>query len=91
MLPLISRCSLRPAAILPVYSDTVSVPVLYIGPDTVSTIISGSEDLKLCSSMTLVHAAAPEEPVFSQVLEKFFGGRQDEKTLRILKAGFRTR
>ena len=41
--------------------------------------------------MTLFHAAAPEEPVFSQVLEKFFGGRQDEKTLRILKAGFRTR
>ena len=40
---------------------------------------------------SLFHAAAPEEPVFSQVLEKFFGGRQDEKTLRILKAGFRTR
>ena len=47
------------------------------------------DDLKLRSSMTLFRAAAPEEPVFSQVLDKFFGGRGDEITLRLLRTGVR--
>ena len=35
---------------------------------------------KLQSSMTLFAAVAGDEPVFRQVLEKYFGGRLDEGT-----------
>lgn len=39
---------------------------------------------KLCSSMTLFRAAAPEIPVFDAVLQKFFGGKADGRTLGYL-------
>jgi uncharacterized protein (DUF1810 family) len=43
--------------------------------------IFGSIDaMKLRSSMTLFQRAAPEEPVFGQVLERFYGGSPDEAT-----------
>ena len=35
---------------------------------------------KLQSSMTLFAHAAPDEPAFQQVLDKYFGGRLDEGT-----------
>lgn len=35
---------------------------------------------KLQSSMTLFHAAAPEEPLFTEVLNKFYSGVPDPKT-----------
>lgn len=37
--------------------------------------------MKLRSSMTLFEAAAPGEPVFADVLEKYFGGERDDATL----------
>lgn len=37
--------------------------------------------LKLRSSMTLFAAAAPDEPAFGAVLEKYFDGEPDESTL----------
>ncbi len=43
------------------------------------------DDLKLRSCMTLFQAADPECRTFQAVLDKFFGGKPDEKTLRILK------
>ena len=36
--------------------------------------------LKLRSSMTLFAQAAPEEPVFREVLDHYFGGTPDEGT-----------
>ena len=42
------------------------------------------DDLKLCSSMTLFELAAPDQPVFCKVLDKFYGGRRDPLTLRLL-------
>jgi uncharacterized protein (DUF1810 family) len=43
--------------------------------------IFGSIDaIKLRSSMTLFHRATPDEPVFAQVLERYYGGRADEVT-----------
>jgi uncharacterized protein (DUF1810 family) len=35
---------------------------------------------KLHSSMTLFHRAAPDEPLFTAVLDQWFGGRLDEGT-----------
>ena len=43
--------------------------------------IFGSIDaVKLRSSMTLFHRAAPDEPVFRKVLDRFYDGRADEAT-----------
>jgi uncharacterized protein (DUF1810 family) len=47
--------------------------------------ILGSVDaLKLQSSMTLFRRAAPDEPVFTQVLEHHFAGRPDAATDALL-------
>ena len=47
--------------------------------------VMGSVDAqKLRSSMTLFARAAPNEPVFTQVLERYFGGRADDATDRLL-------
>ena len=40
------------------------------------------DDLKLRSSMTLFSMAAPDEPVFQAVLDKFFNGQPDEQTVQ---------
>ncbi|MCQ2966820.1 MAG: DUF1810 domain-containing protein [Alphaproteobacteria bacterium] len=42
------------------------------------------DDLKLKSSMTLFAMACPEQEVFKQVLQKFFDGKMDEKSLNLL-------
>jgi uncharacterized protein (DUF1810 family) len=43
--------------------------------------IFGSIDaVKLRSSMTLFHRAAPDEPLFAQMLERYYGGKADEAT-----------
>lgn len=47
-------------------------------------VMGSPDDLKLRSSMTLFSLAAPEEPVFKKVLEKFYRGIQDPATLRLL-------
>jgi uncharacterized protein (DUF1810 family) len=44
--------------------------------------ILGSVDaMKLRSSMTLFRTATPDEPVFREVLDKYFGGAADQLTL----------
>ena len=40
---------------------------------------------KLRSCMTLFAEAAPEEETFRKVLEKFFSGKKDGRTLRIVR------
>lgn len=43
------------------------------------------DDKKLMSSMTLFEAVAPECDLFAKVLDKFFGGRRDKRTLRMIE------
>ena len=47
-------------------------------------ILGSPDDLKLRSSMTLFAAAAPDQPLFPRVLEAFYGGKRDERTLALL-------
>jgi uncharacterized protein (DUF1810 family) len=47
-------------------------------------ILGAIDAMKLRSSMTLFARAAPDEPVFADVLERYFGGVADEETLRRL-------
>ena len=47
-------------------------------------VMGSPDDLKLRSCMTLFQSAAPDQPVFSKVLDKFYGGQPDGRTLEIL-------
>ena len=49
-----------------------------------SRVMGYLDDLKLKSSMTLFAEVAPEQEVFLQVLDKFFDGKKDQKTLQLL-------
>ena len=53
------------------------------GSDPVA-VFGGIDSMKLKSSMTLFAVAAPDDPLFQQVLDKYYGGEQDALTLRIL-------
>lgn len=48
-------------------------------------IFDRTDARKLKACMTLFHLAAPEEPVFTQVLDKYFEGRFNWHTVRFLK------
>lgn len=58
--------------------------LLGCGKDDISDIMDYPDDRKVCSCMTLFGDVCPEEPVFGEVLAKFFGGEADEATLEIL-------
>jgi uncharacterized protein (DUF1810 family) len=47
-------------------------------------MLGAIDALKLRSCATLFAAVAPDEPVFSQVLARFYGGVGDERTLALL-------
>ena len=47
-------------------------------------VMGSPDDLKLRSCMTLFQSAAPDQPVFGKVLDKFYGGQPDGRTLEIL-------
>ena len=53
------------------------------GSDPVA-VFGGIDSMKLKSSMTLFALAAPDDPLFQQVLDKYYGGERDALTLRIL-------
>ena len=44
-------------------------------------VLGDIDAVKLRSSMTLFEIAAPDEPAFPGVLEKFYGGRRDDATI----------
>jgi uncharacterized protein (DUF1810 family) len=55
--------------------------VLDVEGSTARDIFGSVDEMKFRSSMTLFMQAAPEEPLFAQCLEKYFGGRPDPATL----------
>ncbi len=59
--------------------------VLQLHGRQISDIFGFPDDLKFHSSMTLFALAAPEEPLFDSALAKYFNGRRDAGTLRILE------
>jgi len=59
--------------------------VLAIGGRSASDIFGYPDDLKLKSSMTLFASVAGPESVFVRVLDKYFRGERDVRTLQILK------
>jgi len=63
----------------------ISSALLELENADIHSVMGYPDDLKLFSSMTLFSLAAPENPVFKQVLDRYYGGRLDENTLRMLK------
>ena len=58
--------------------------VLAVEHRTANQIFASPDDLKLRSSMTLFAAALPQQPVFQQVLERYYAGERDAHTLALL-------
>ena len=58
--------------------------VLATGGTSAHAIFGSPDDLKLRSCMTLFAAVAPEEPVFTQVLARFYAGAPDAATIALL-------
>jgi uncharacterized protein (DUF1810 family) len=51
-------------------------------------IFSSPDDMKFCSSMTLFALASGQgESAFRQALDRYCGGRMDERTLALLETG----
>jgi uncharacterized protein (DUF1810 family) len=51
-----------------------------LGGRTAEDVFGPIDAMKLRSSMTLFARAAPDEPMFAQVLDQYFGGVADEQT-----------
>jgi uncharacterized protein (DUF1810 family) len=54
--------------------------VLTTASPTAEDIFGALDAIKLRSSMTLFHRAAPDEPVFAHVLDRYSGGAADAAT-----------
>jgi uncharacterized protein (DUF1810 family) len=50
-------------------------------------VFGGIDAMKLRSSMTLFARADPDNPLFGEILEAYFGGAPDEATDRLLQLG----
>jgi uncharacterized protein (DUF1810 family) len=66
--------------------DCAALVLAAPGPSA-EAIMGGIDALKLRSCMTLFAAAAPGEPVFAAVLDRFFGGEPDPLTTALLAKG----
>lgn len=64
---------------------TICKALLALETNDAHAIFGSPDDLKLRSSMTLFDAVPATFPVFGQVLDKFYSGQRDEKTLQLLK------
>jgi len=62
----------------------ISSVLLELETNDAHKIFGSPDDLKLHSCMTLFSKTIAADPVFSKVLDMFFGSREDNKTLKIL-------
>lgn len=58
--------------------------LLQLSEDLCPDFLGHIDSMKLCSSMTLFAIAAPEHTVFQDVLDKFYNGERDRKTISLL-------
>ena len=58
--------------------------ILLVQGKSASDIMGYPDDLKLRSSMTLFSLVADSHTEFREVIEKYFGGEQDRRTMQLL-------
>ena len=63
----------------------ISEALLELETDDANQIFGFPDDMKLKSSMTLFSQACPDMDVFQKVLDKFFSGIKDQKTIDLLQ------
>lgn len=63
----------------------ISEALLEVGSNDADEVMGWPDNLKLKSSMTLFALAKPECETFQKVLDKFFHGEMDQKTVEILQ------
>ena len=63
----------------------ISQALLDVDSDDATAVMGWPDNLKLKSSMTLFALAKPKCEVFQKVLDKFFHGKRDQKTIGILQ------
>ena len=64
---------------------TICQALLELDTDDPHQVLGSPDDLKLLSSMTLFEAAEGKGGVFTKVIEKYYGGRRDQKTIALLE------
>lgn len=63
----------------------IATALLQLQDKTATQIFGHPDDLKLRSSMTLFANVPAADPIFGQVLEKYYNGLPDEHTLELLQ------
>ena len=58
--------------------------VCQISETTIQEIFGSPDDLKLCSSATLFAVVSAPGSMFERLLDRYFSGHRDEKTLRLM-------
>ena len=66
---------------------TISRALLELKTDDPHQVFGSPDDLKLLSCMTLFEAAEGRDGVFTKVIEKYYKGRRDRKTEKMLGRG----
>ena len=64
----------------------ISEALLSLDSSDARAVMGAPDDEKLRSSMTLFALADPEILVFQKVLDKFFGGEMDQRTVEMVRA-----
>lgn len=65
----------------------ISYALLQIDCNDAEAVMGRPDDMKLKSSMTLFSLATSDEGVFKKVLDKFFDGKIDYRTVKLLGKG----
>ena len=63
----------------------ISSALLTLDTNDARAVMGSPDHLKLRSCMTLFALADPEEKVFERVLEKFYEGESDPRTLKMVE------
>lgn len=58
--------------------------MLYLDTNDASRVMGCPDDIKLLSCMTLFELAEPDCGLYESVIERFYGGKRDEKTLEMV-------
>ena len=70
--------------LLRAHLEEISAALLELETSDAHAVFGSPDDKKLKSSMTLFAVLCGENSVFQQVLDKFFGGKPDYRTLKEL-------
>lgn len=62
----------------------ISKALLKLPGNNANAVMGSPDDLKLRSSMTLFSLVAGADPVFVEVIQKYFNGERDKATLQLI-------